>query len=303
MSPAAGGRLARAVTDAGGLGMIAVGSTDPIEMVASEAALARDGDPDRRFGIGVMGWALAQRPELLAAAIAERPFAINISFGDLAPYASKVKAAGIQLIAQVQSRRWAEAAQQHGVDLVVAQGTEAGGHTGDVGTLPLVQLVLELVQRPVIAAGGIASARGVAAVLAAGAQGAWVGTPFLLAAEARTTVAARARIAAADETQTVLTSLFDRVQNSPWPKEFRGRALANAFSQRWHGHEDELMADESALREYSDAKAAEQYDVANIYAGQSVGMLERDRPAAEIVRDLGEGAELLLRRRIAELLP
>src|SRR4029078_9703192 len=102
---------------------------------------------------------------------------------------------------QVQSRHWAEVAIDAGVDILVAQGTEGGGHTGAVGTLPLLQIVLELTDRPVVAAAGIASGRGLAAVLAAGAVGAWAGTPFLLAEEARDSTASRARIARSPQSE------------------------------------------------------------------------------------------------------
>ena len=140
----------------------------------------------------------------------------------------------------MQSRHWAEVAIAAGVDILVAQGTEAGGHTGAVGTLPLLQIVLELTDLPVVAAGGIASGRGLAAVLAAGAVGGWVGTPFLLAEEARNSPAARERIARSDETETLYTSVYDRLQDKGWPAEFGARAIRTAFGARWTGHEDEL---------------------------------------------------------------
>ena len=112
-----------------------------------------------------------QRPELLDIAIAARPSLIAISFGDPAPHVARLHDEGILVASQVQSRAWAETALAAGVDVLVAQGTEGGGHTGSVGTLPLLQIVLELTDRPVLAAGGIATGRGLAAVLAAGAVG------------------------------------------------------------------------------------------------------------------------------------
>jgi nitronate monooxygenase len=303
MAPFAGGALARAVSDAGGLGMMSLDYRDDLAAFEAQVALAREGEDARRFGIGLTAWSLALRPELLDAAIAARPFLISISFGDLAPFAQRVRTAGIRLAAQVQNRASALAAVGVGADTIVAQGTEAGGHTGEVGTLPLLQIVLDAVRdRPVVAAGGIASARGVAAVLAAGAEGAWVGTPFLLAEEARVPDAARDRVIEADETQTVLTSVYDRVQHIPWPATFRGRALANAFTERWDGNEDELMRDERAQAEFADAKSAGRYDVAYVYAGQSVGMLNKRRPAREIVLELADGAEQSLRSRLIEIL-
>ncbi len=302
MTPAARGRLARAVSDAGGLGTIGVNEDWTPADIERECAVAREGNAARRFGIGLFGWALEARPELLDAAIAQQPFLISISFLDIAPYAERVHDAGIALAAQVQSRRDAEAALRGGVDVLVAQGTEAGGHTGDVSTLMMLQVALAMTDKPVLAAGGIASASGLAAVLAAGAAGAWVGTPFLLADEANVSDAARERILASDETQTVLTSLFDRLQGFPWPARFRGRALQNEMTRRYHGHEDEAIADEAALAQFREAKRRDDFTLANVYAGQSVGLLDARSSAQHIVEELGEGAERLLRRRLAELL-
>src|SRR5205823_3501360 len=152
------------------LGMIGVGSETPVSFIEEESAIAR-GDGTGRFGIGLMVWAVERRPELLDAAVAAQPFLLSLSFGSPAPYVSRAHQAGIVLTTQVNSVEAAREAERAGVDLIVAQGTEAGGHTGQVGTLPLLQAVLEAVQLPVLAAGGIASARGLAAVLAAGAAG------------------------------------------------------------------------------------------------------------------------------------
>jgi len=292
MTPQAGGALARAVCDAGAFGMLGFDEDESEERIAEQVALLH-ARPPVRFGIGLAAWVLERRPRLFDIAIAARPALISISFGDPAPYASRVHDAGILLASQVQSRERAREALAAGADILVAQGTEAGGHTGSIGTLPLLQLVLSMTPRPVLAAGGIATGRGFAAVVVAGAAGAWIGTPFLLATEARTTPEARARIRAADETETVLTSVFDRAQGKPWPDEFRGRALRNAFEDEWHGREDAL--DAAALARFDAAKAARDYSVANIYAGESVGLLAGERSAGAIVRDLAVEAATLLR--------
>ena len=257
----------------------------------------------RRFGVGLSAWALALRPELLDAAIATKPFAICVSFGDPAPYAACIRDAGIELICQVQDRQSALLAEAAGATLLVAQGTEAGGHTGGVGTLPLLQLVLDTVSVPVVAAGGIATGRGLAAVLAAGAQGAWLGTPFLAAVEARNSQRARERILAAGETDTVLTSAFDVGQGIPWPAQFRGRGLKNSFTERWHGHEAELAQDAAARQGLQRAVAAQGISQRRqIYAGQAVGLVELVEPAAEIVRRIQSEAEARLRALARQLL-
>ena len=183
---------------------------------------------------------------------------------------------------------------------MVAQGTEAGGHTGFVSTLPLLQGVLDAVSVPVLAAGGIATARGLAAVLAAGAQGAWIGTALVVATEAANAPAVRQRIVAMSETDTIHTHTFDDVQRVPWPDQYPGRALRNRFAEQWHGRSKTLT--EEAFTEYAQARSRGEYDVAVIYAGEAAGLVQRERSAAEIIEQLGEDAEALLRRRRAELL-
>lgn len=289
MTPQAGGDLARAVSQAGAIGMLGFDEDESAESIASEVAILQTGPPIS-YGIGLVVWVLERRPELLDFAIAAKPKMVSVSFGDPKPYVGRLHDAGILVASQVQNRRAAQTALDAGVDILVAQGTEAGGHTGAVGTLPLLQLVLEMTDRPVVAAGGIVTGRGLAAVLAAGAVGAWVGTPFLLAGESRTTPQAQQLIVASDETQTILTSVYDRVQRKGWTPEFRGRALRNPFVERWDKREDALMSDPAAIAEFEQAKSLRDYTRANIYAGQSVGAVNEIVPAAHIVRDLEAGA-------------
>ncbi len=295
MSPQAGGRLSAAISNAGGLGMIGVAAAQTVEALEHDVADVRALAPGRPFGIGLMVWVVDARPELLEAAIALRPRVLALSFGDPAKHVPAARAAGIRVVSQVQDRASALEAERAGVDAIVAQGTEAGGHTGSVGTLPLLQIVLESVRVPVIAAGGIATGRGLAAVLAAGAQAAWIGTPFLVAEEARNSDAARRKVIDARETETVHTRVFDVAQNIPWPERFPGRALRNAFTDRWRGHEEALASDDAAKRELREAKAAEDYAKAVIYAGQTVGMLDHVEPAASIVARIARDAEACLR--------
>jgi len=300
MAGVAFGELAHAVTRAGGLGMIGVGSTDSVEWIAEQASVA--GEDGARFGIGLMVWAVQRRPELLDAALAAKPFAISLSFGDVAPYVSRLREAGVFLATQVNTREDARLAERAGADLIVVQGTEAGGHTDQIATLPLLQIVLESIRVPVVAAGGVASARGLAAVLAAGAQGAWIGTALLASPEGHNTPAARARVIAARENETVHTHLFDRLTNVPWPDRYPGRALANEYTRRWHGREDEALADASVVSTFQAARAAADFDKTYIYAGQAVGLLERERAVAEVIAEIGDGAELTLRERCKQLL-
>jgi nitronate monooxygenase len=209
---------------------------------------------------------------------------------------------GILVATQVHSRVEAREAAQAGVDLLVAQGTEAGGHTGQVSTLPLLQLVLETVETPVLAAGGIASPRGVAAALAAGAQGVWVGTCLLTALESSSSEAARERLLRAEETETTLTRVFDLAQGFAWPEQFPGRALRNRFTQEWDSQPEKLPTDTQAQQQLAEAIKARDYEVAVIYAGQAVGLVTQQQPAGDIIRGLGDGAEHLLRTQCQRLL-
>jgi nitronate monooxygenase len=297
MAGVAGGALAGAVSATGALGMLGVGSTTPLDWIAAEAAVARACGP---FGIGLMSWAVDRRPELLDAALAERPFALSLSFGDFAPYAERARADGVRVIGMVQDVATAQRAIAAGVDALVAQGTDAGGHTGAVGTLPLLQLVLQVAVPagiPVLAAGGIATGCAIAGVLAMGAAGAWVGTRFAATREAMGSDAAKAAMLRAHETDTVLTHVFDIVQRAPWPDEFPGRALQNAFTTRWHGREATLQADLDAVSErFEAARRRDDYSEANVYAGQAVGLVQEIPSAGDLVQELVDEAEAYLRR-------
>ncbi|SNS85612.1 nitronate monooxygenase [Geodermatophilus pulveris] len=299
MAGVAGGALARAVSLGGGLGMIGVGNAAEPGFVAEQAAVpAADALP---FGIGLMAWALTDRPGLLDAAVAAGPVLVSVSFGDVAPAARLLHEAGIAVVTQVNTADDARRALDAGVDLLVAQGTEAGGHTGQRATLPLLQEVLALADRPVLAAGGIATGAGVAAALAAGAAGVWIGTPLLACPEALNSPAARARVCAAAGEDTVLTRAFDVAQGLAWPERWPGRALVNDFSREWHGREAELAADPDARRRVVDARRTGDLSAAPLYAGESVGLVTAERPAADVVQQLAADAERAL-RAVADLL-
>ena len=260
------GRLAHAVSQAGGLGMIGIGSTESVEFLAREAALAR-GTEQLRFGIGMHAWAIEKRPDLLHAAIEAVPFLISISFGSPAPYVERLHQQGILLATQVNTQAEALHAEQVGVDLLVVQGMEAGGHiTGHVSTLPLLQAVLDAVTLPVVIAGGIGSPRGVAAALVAGAQGVWVGTCLLASPECENTEQAQ-------ETDTLLTRAFDVAQGLAWPAQYPGRALRNRFTDEWDSKIDTLPQASEARQLLAEAVASKNYDLAYIYAGEASGLV------------------------------
>jgi nitronate monooxygenase len=285
------GRLAAAVTAAGGLGMLAAGPTSTPDGVREQCAVAREAGP---FGVGLMAWALAQDDALIEVVLAEAPALVSVSYGPYERWVAPLQAAGIVVATQVGTLEEAVAAERAGVDVLVARGGEGGGHgRNDVATLPLLQAVLGAVRVPVLAAGGIGTARGLAAVLAAGAEGAWVGTAFLACTEAATSAGARELLLAAEDTGTAYGRVFDVGQRLAWPPEYGGRALRNGFFDRWVGREDELAGDDEAAAELRAARQQGDLAVACVYAGQGVALLHAERPAADVVRELSGAGDLL----------
>jgi len=285
------GRLAAAVSAAGGLGMIGAGPTSNPDRLCEQCAAAREAGP---FGVGLMAWALAQDDTLVDVVLAEAPALVSVSYGPYERWIEPLRAAGIVVATQVGTLEEARVAEQAGVDLLVARGGEGGGHgRADVATLPLLQSVLDAVQLPVLAAGGIGTARGLAAVLAAGSVGAWVGTAFLACTEAATSAGARKRLLAAKDTDTAYGRVFDVGQRMARPPEYGGRALRNAYFDHWVGHEDELAGDDVASAQLVTARQQGDFDVACIYAGEGVGLLRDERAAADVVAEFAEAEALL----------
>ncbi|WP_432946695.1 NAD(P)H-dependent flavin oxidoreductase [Kribbella sp. CA-253562] len=289
MATVSGGKLTAAISSAGGLGMLGAGSAVTADWIRTEGAVAAaSGKP---YGVGLMAWAVADHLDHLDAVLELKPALVSLSFGDYTPYVSRLQQAGIVVATQVGTVADARGAISAGVDVVVVRGSEAGGHgRNQVGTLPLLQAVLELTSStaggpavPVLAGGGISGPRGLAAVLAAGAAGGWIGTAFLTAAEALTPRPARARLQAAAETDTVYGTVFDAASRAGWPDEFGGRALRNDFFDRWEGREQELKTDDAGHAEYVAATKAVDPSATSLYAGQGVGVLAGEPTAAQVV--------------------
>jgi len=290
MGGVAGGRLAAAVTAAGGLGMIGMGSVATAETLAAELRQVSG-----RFGIGLVDWVMREQPRLFEDALAARPALLSVSFGTDWSWVAKAHEAGIATATQVYDVVGARRAADAGVDVLVARGAEGGGH-GEMrlATLPLLDAVLDAVSIPVLAGGGIASARSLAAVLAAGASGAWVGTRLAACSEALTGDASRRALIAASATDTRVTRVFDVAYGLPWPQRFPSRVLANDFVARWTGREEALAADQSASAELTAATAADDRRIAPVDAGQGVGTIDGEATAGEVIETMCAGAERLL---------
>ncbi|MBB4397713.1 nitronate monooxygenase family protein [Bradyrhizobium sp. ERR14] len=297
MDVIAGSRLVAAVSGVGGFGILGGGYGERTWLERETAKLASLSAP---FGIGFITWSLAKRPELLDIALGARPSAIMLSFGDPAPFANKIKSAGARLICQVQDEAMARQALEAGADILIAQGTEAGGHGASRTTVDLVPAIVDLAAGvPVVAAGGIADGRGLAAMMMLGASGVLLGTRFYASEEADGAEEAKRRICAASSGSTVRGIIFDLSRNNVWPAPFTGRCLVNDHARRWSGREVELMQNVAGVAaDYAAAKAAGNFDVAAVIAGEAVGLIHDIPPAAEIVERIAiEAGQLLAGRR------
>lgn len=302
MAGTATGELAAAVANAGGFGMIggtsAGGAPWLREQIAAARALTR-----RPVGVGFIS-AFPDTPELVAVALQEGVAAINHSFADPTPYVAAAHAAGVRVFAQVQTLADAVRAAQAGVDVLIAQGGEAGGHGGSIGTFALLPAVVDAVSPlPVVAAGGIADGRGLAAALMLGAQGVWLGTRFVATPEWGGAAWEQEAVLAATADDTVQTSIYDRLFDRPFPAGIDDRMVRNAFITQWQGNTAEVDSRNHTLQEQV-RLAGERGDlsVAGVSAGVSSGLISSTHPAADIVHTIVRDAEDLLRQRPRQLL-
>lgn len=301
MDVISGGRLTAAVSLAGGLGILGGGYGDKAwllrELAVLKELLAREPVP---FGIGFITWSLAKQPELLDIALASGSRAIMLSFGDPRTFGATVKKAGALLICQVQSEEMAEEALEAGAGVLVAQGTEAGGHGAGRSTIDIVPAIADLAagRVPVVAAGGIADGRGLVAARALGAAGVLLGTRFYASVEADGADEAKRRICAASGSDTIRGLIFDISRNTIWPAPFTGRCLVNDHVRRWRGRELELLQNIDAVAaEYNAARAAGNFDIAAVIAGEAVGLINDIQPASIIIDRIISEAEEVMRKR------
>lgn len=294
MDLVADARLTAAVSAAGGLGILGGGYGEEQWLVRELDLLERSA---LRFGVGFITWSMAKQPKLLELALERSPAAVMLSFGDPAPFVDRIKRTGAILICQVQSIALAKEAAASGADILVAQGTEAGGHGALRGLVALVPEVVDAIGTsiPIVASGGIADGRGLAAALMLGASGVLMGTRFYATQEAAAAQAAKERIRAATGDDTLRSIVFDISRRNVWPAPFTGRCLRNAHADRWFGREVELMRhlDEESAR-YAAARRDGDFDVAAVIAGESAGLVRDISSAQEVVERVTREASTLL---------
>lgn len=298
MAFASGGKLAAAVTTAGGLGLIGGGYGDA-EWLEREFAEARNA----RVGCGFITWSLAERPVLLELVLAHSPAAVMLSFGSPVPFAPRIKGADAKLICQVQNMEHARAAVDVDADIIVAQGAEAGGHGLVRATFTLVPEIADFLAKVapatvLVAAGGIADGRGLAAALMLGADGALIGSRFWASAEALVHTAFQKAAIGADGDATTRTTVVDIVRKKSWPKPFTARVMKTRFVNEWHGREAEFAEPTLAEREmnrYLMAMESGDPDNTGVWVGEAAGLIHDVRPAAYLLQKIAGDAEHLLK--------
>ncbi len=291
MAFVSGGALASATSNAGGLGLIGGGYGDQ-EWLEQELNRSHNAD----IGCGFITWSLVEQPHLLDVALDAKPKAVMLSFGDEKPFIESIKSAGAIVICQVQTLVQALAAHDNGADVIVAQGSEAGGHAAIRGTISLVREVVDRIDTvPVVAAGGIADGRGLAAALMLGAAGVLMGTRFCATQESLMPEQAKERALEATGDTTLQSSVVDMLRDKNWPGPYKLRTLQNDTLVQWHGREQQLAQDIDEQREaYEAATVARDYDHAAVIVGEATGMLKDIPTAGEVIEEIIVEAESCL---------
>ena len=296
--------LALAVSEAGGLGSFGAWASMGIdeEYVRGAIAQIRAGT-DKPFAAGFATHHIPlSRPQLNAVLEEEVPV-VMLSFADPTPWIPMIHDAGSTVVCQVQSFDAARQAVDAGSDVICVQGASAGGHTGNESLLPLlIQVVETFPDVPVVASGGVTSGRSLAAVLAAGAEGAWMGTAFLVASEALFTEPPGLveAILASDGRDTIRSGAIDVLFNAwgsdrpPWPDGIAMRSRTNPFVEEWHGREAILAADRERVAGY--VERLSEPDFFPMLYGEGAGAVTTSQPASAILSGLINDAVTQLNR-------
>lgn len=288
MNVIAGGKLAAAVSNAGGLGIIGGGYGDADWLEQQFAAAG-----NARVGCGFITWSMARDPTLLDQVLAKRPAALMLSFGEVEAHASRIKARTVPLICQVQGMRYLREAVDAGADIIVAEGCEAGGHSGYRGVFTLVPETADYLAKcspdtVLVAAGGVGDGRGLAAALMLGADGVLVGTRFMASQESEAPEGFRQAIIRADGDSTMKSTSVDIARKRCWPNpEFVIRVLKNSFVAKWHGREREMeKAIDVEYERFWEAFKAGDADNSGVLIGEVSGIIQDAPPVAQILENM-----------------
>ncbi|HOQ16589.1 MAG TPA: enoyl-[acyl-carrier-protein] reductase FabK [Defluviitaleaceae bacterium] len=282
--------LASAVSNAGGLGIIAAANA-PVSYVREEIRKVKE-LTDKPFGVNIM--LLSDNASEVAQLVCEEGVkVVTTGAGDPGKYMDMWKKSGIKVIPVVPSVALAKRMERYGADAVIAEGCEAGGHIGELTTMALIPQVVDAVKIPVIAAGGIADGRGMAAAFMLGASGVQVGTRFLVAKECSVHPAYKERVLKAKDIDTVVTGR---------PTGHPVRILRNRLSRELLKLEKEAAPLEQfeALGQGALARAVKEGDVemGSVMAGQIAGLINKEQTCSEIIEEMFNEFNALINRKI-----
>lgn len=294
MGGATSPELVAAVSQAGGLGILActwISADEARHALRRIRALT-----DRPFGVNFV--LHLTDDAVFQTCLDEQVPVFSFFRGDPAPAIDRAHAVGAKTLHQITTVDEAEQACAAGVDVVIAQGCEAGGH---MGPHPLWTLLPEVVRvagaRPTLAAGGIVDGPGLAAALGFGAAGVLMGTRFLATPECPVMADHKQAILNARMGDTLATPLWDILRGEVWPGNIRLQSLRNRLTDRWHGHETALLAQLDAVRaQLAEAEASCDINLLPFLAGVGAARIRDILPAAQIVRDVVRDAERILER-------
>ena len=300
MALVTGGLLAAAVSRAGGLGIVGgayAGTINGEPDLELELSIAKS----QKFGVGFITWALNQAPAMLTKALKYSPCCIFLSFGDPCPFVEEIRRADALLVCQVQCMADIDVALKAGAAAVVVQGSEAGGHGASRSTFPFLPEAADYLKQQspetlLLAAGGIADGRGLAAALILGADGVVVGTRFWASEEALTKKTHTDKAIAANGDSTVRTKVLDALRGVPWPRQYSFRFLKNKLANDWMNREEQaFQVFGSEAERYARARVQDDLDTVAIVCGEAIGIIH-ERPSAEsIVTSMAKEAENILR--------
>ena len=304
------GRLAAAVSNAGGLGCIGSAYMDPARL-REEIRIAKN-ETDKPFGVDILFAQVEKAKQFEKGQVAgssatvenyerevrghidvtfqEKVAVIVAGLGDPGAIVPQAHADGSKVMALVGTARQAQAVERSGVDIVIASGHDGGGHVSRVGTMPLVPRVADSVKIPVLAAGGIADGRGLVAALALGAHGVWMGTRFIATTEARGHDNYKRRITEIDEDGTIVTRAHSGKAN---------RMIRNGFTRAWEGRDGEIQPYPLQLRAVGEpasyrGRIEGDVEMGVLACGQSAGLIERVEAAGDVVRTIAAHAAAVL---------
>lgn len=312
MALATGGALAAACAHAGALGLVGGGYGDLAwtqrEYQLAQTLLTDDSAALKRLGCGFITWKLDENAEALDWVLDQHPCAVMLSFGDPRPYAKRIKASGAALICQIQRLDQLPQALEAGADVIVAQGGEAGGHGANAlegrSTFTLVPEVADFLAAHapdtlLLAAGGIADGRGLAAALMLGADGALVGSRLWASSESLAATGAKSQATQTSGDGTARSAVFDILRRKNWPAPYDFRAIRNDLHRQLENNIPALQANPDAARaDYDAGVKAGDFSRAHATVGEAVGLISDVPPARDLIARMSEQAINAIGRHI-----